>query len=846
MRKSYYNVFAWVLGLAAAVWLMPSEVCGGDGPATAQWRYRSVVFQSRAGVYTWEKDGVRVFVAEGDAEIRQGPVRLFAPRMVVWFDINESSKPHVRAACLRVYAEGVGTPGMEPSLPVRVVEGDRAKSYGAVFMRFRSKQGFVWDCPRNREGAAEDVPFFQKALDVTGEAREGFTLDLIPEGPPARPVEKVPQILKSNETHIFTDPERKKVTVVYLGDVRGRYENVDLRADAAVLWVDEETEAFEIYARGDVRLSRGAEAPQPSPGGEAGLPEILEAFQNLRADEVYIHPRRERGLASKAEVRLKGKTEAPWDVYVFTGKKIYLLDSDNLYVKEGSATSCPFGDPHYRLQADRMAVSRVGESTFLTAWDASLRLGETERRLLPFIGLDLTRESYLLRSVEVGSSNKFGPFARTVWRLGDLMVTPQWLDRWEVNLDYYSDRGPAVGTEIGYDLRTAAGHQHAGDITAYYVKDTKDADATGLPVPDEDRGRFRVQHRTEWNEHWRTDLEYYYLSDAGFLDEYFEEEFEEEKLPESYIFLRYRKDSTWAGVLFKGQVNDFLPQLEEKPSAEIRWIGLPLSGWVYEGGLVAGLYDVEPSSLLAAADPPQLYRIHTEHKLSRPFSMGAIRFDPYVQVLGTTASKGAPVGGSYSGSQQRFGIGGGIYASTDFSRSYDVSSKLLKLNRLRHIITPYVAVETLHVTGEGSADFVQMDEIDAIDNLSQFSAGIRQRLQTKRGGPGAWKTVNFVMLDVDFVSRSSDSVTYMGDDRFVEVDLIVRLTDRITLHSLDNRLSLSGGTDVVNLGASMDFSPAARLILDYDQISDVSSAVSAELLCRLSDRWTLGVLERCG
>ena len=557
----------------------------------AQRPYQSLVFQSRASVRWWDEDGVRVFVAQGDAEIRQGHVRLSAPRMVIWFDINESSKPHVQAACLTVYAEGTGAPGEEPTIPVRLVEGDQAQSYGAVFMRFRSKQGFVWDCPQSTEGAAKDVAFFQKARIVTALAQKDFTRAVIPEEVELPPIEEIPQIFNADETHVFTERDEEgltRVTMVHLGDVRGRYRDVDMRADAAVMWWDQRGKTFEIYARGNVRLARSPEAPAPVPDREAELPEIPEAFQNLRADEVYIHPQRDRGLASEGEIRMKGETEEPWDVYVFTGQKIYLLDSDNLYFKEGSGTSCPFGDPHYRLQAERMAVSRVGESTFVTAWDTALRLGETERRLLPFIGLDLTRESYLLRSVEVGSSNKLGFFVRSVWRPTDLMPAPEWIDRWEVNLDYYSDRGPAVGTDIGYDLSTAAGHRHTGDVTAYYVKDSKDTDATGLPVPDQNRGRFRVRHRTEWDDRWRTDIEYYYLSDAGFLDEYFEQEFEEDKLPESYIFTRYRRDSTWAGILFKQQVNDFLPQLEEKPSAEVRWIGLPLSGWVYEGGVVAG------------------------------------------------------------------------------------------------------------------------------------------------------------------------------------------------------------------------------------------------------------------
>jgi hypothetical protein len=161
------------------------------------------------------------------------------------------------------------------------------------------------------------------------------------------------------------------------------------------------------------------------------------------------------------------------------------------------------------------------------------------------------------------------------------------------------------------------------------------------------------------------------------------------------------------------------------------------------------------------------------------------------------------------------------------------------VNRLRHLVSPYVAVEGLAVSGSESEEFIQMDGIDAVDDTSRFAAGVRQKLQTKRKRHGEWRSVDFLELDVDYVSRHTDSVTDFEDDRYLEADLEWRATEEVRVHSRDNRISLSGETTQWNVG--FDWQPDVRtwLSMDYDYISDVSSAISGTLVCDLSDRWRL-------
>ena len=863
MREYHKSTLLWVLLAALCLFAGPVFAAEGERPNITTNTYGSLILSAAEPLRTWEEDGKKVFVAEQWAELRQGDMRVVAPKMIVWFDRKLSKASHVRAACVNVYAEGVGPVGQAPSGGVRFVQGEKTRSVGAIFLKLRSKAGFRWDCRTQTQKPEKAGIFYKKARAIT-EDTHGFVREKIPEGPDVKAAAGIPQVLKANEQYVFTDENQQEVTTVYLGDVRVRYKKVKIRADRAVVWLDQEKRSFEVYARGDVRLSKSPGAGAEGPRSESGTLRFTRLFESLRADEVYINPGRQRGLATEAELRLRRQTEEGQDTFVFAGKKVYMLNSKSLLVNEGSATTCDFGRPHYQLQADRYRMNQVDSSTFLTAWDTSLLVGDTTMQFLPFIGMDLTGDAYLLTHLSLGNSSKFGFYTRTGWSLKHLGLAPKWVDNWDLLLDYYGDRGPAVGTEADYHVEAPGVPDHLGDLRGYYVHDTGDEDATDLPVPKNDRGRFWWQHRTAWNESWTTDLEFRWESDRGFLDEYFEDEFEREKRPDSYLYTRYRQDSTWAGVLFKKRVNHWMTQVQEMPGAEIQWIGLPFAGFVYEGGMSAGYYDLEPAELSTLDNAPGLGRGHTSHSLSRPFSLGFLRFDPSVELLGTAASKGAEVNNSYEDSADRVGGRAGLYASADFFRSFDTASDTLNINRLRHVVTPFVGGRTTDMFSGESADFVQMDNVDALDDTDRVEAGVRQRLQTKRGGPGQWRTVDYMELDLAFVDQQTDSVSPLSleqrnfltrnrrvsqladfrDQQFMEVDFILRPADYFHVRSRNNRIDLEGDTDIYNVGTWWKLGRRAEVSVDYDYIHDVSSSLSAEFFVQLSDRWGLGLYEK--
>ncbi len=832
--------FLMLLGITA----LP---CNGDSPLLEEeYDFHILRLESRAPVKTWEKDGVRVFLAEEGALIRQGPVQVTAPRMVVWFDKGLSSSPDVRAAVVKVYAEGAASEeGTEPT-PVRLIEGSNVRECGALLMRFKSTVSFTWDCPLVKSEDPALSVLLARAEMLTKGVEEDTSWDEMPAPGPLAVIRALMPGIKADQFQSWwlEDP----ICMVWMGDVHATLGNLEIRADAAVAWLDVERARYELYARGNVRIGRKAGAvvqPEGQTEEEAG---IADTLQSLRADEIYINPGLSRGLATNLELRVRDPRAPAETVYVFRGEEAYLINSKSLTITEVSAASCQFARPHYQFKSEKVQLVRAGPSLLMSAWDTQIQVGESQRTLLwvPFVGMDLSRRAYLLNEYAVGRSSKFGTFVQTTWTPLDLTTSPSWVDEWTVNLDYYSARGPAIGTELLYEFGREPYPRHEGRVRGYYVSDSGRTDETGDPVPQQGRTRLHVEHRTQLNRDWRVDAEYYRLSDYGFLNEYFEADFEEEKTPESYLLARYLRNSTYLALLYGWRTNDFLTQVEEGPSVDLQMVGVPVGPFVYKGSAEAGHYDLELSDILRPEplDPPGLWRFHTEHELSLPFSWGIFRFDPSVRALATGVTESAMDGGDFQDAESRTGTGFGLTASTTFSRAFGLTSELLDLNRLRHILTPYVGIDSLSVSGAESAQFIQMDRVDAIDTGTEVTLGLRQQLQTKRRREGKWRSVDWAKVDVAYVSRSSDSVMTALDEDYLRGDFELQLTDNLSLHSRDDWLGGGDQPDVWNLGAALDYLPKWALEVDYDRISDLTSTLTMDLSYQLSDRYRLLVVEQ--
>jgi hypothetical protein len=140
-----------------------------------------------------------------------------------------------------------------------------------------------------------------------------------------------------------------------------------------------------------------------------------------------------------------------------------------------------------------------------------------------------------------------------------------------------------------------------------------------------------------------------------------------------------------------------------------------------------------------------VYRGNFRQEIGYPIMLGQFKLLPYVmgRFVGYTDSPA-------NGSEQRLFVGTGVRLSTGFWKINDaIRSPLLDINRMRHVVEPEVHLFTSAQTTEREDVYIFDESVDAINDISAVQLALRQRWQTKRGGPGRWRSVDFLTLNLE-------------------------------------------------------------------------------------------------
>ena len=152
-------------------------------------------------------------------------------------------------------------------------------------------------------------------------------------------------------------------------------------------------------------------------------------------------------------------------------------------------------------------------------------------------------------------------------------------------------------------------------------------------------------------------------------------------------------------------------------------------------------------------------RIFTRQELSSTFGGNGWKITPF-----TSANVFGYVSGdrtSYNTEAEDFRaiIATGFRSSADFTSNFDkFEVATLDLHRMRHVLTPYVNTWAGYNSTDDLAYAIYDQEMEGATGGAVVQAGLKQRLQTMRGGPGNWQSVDWLMLDVGIMWNES------GDD----------------------------------------------------------------------------------
>ena len=340
-----------------------------------------------------------------------------------------------------------------------------------------------------------------------------------------------------------------------------------------------------------------------------------------------------------------------------------------------------------------------------------------------------------------------------------------------LDLDLYSKRG------IGAGERTRVVTENSlTELDAYGIYDFEPYESSG----DEDDGRFKIPHnRFDFHLAHRTHLtprldfraQVEWMSDAYMLDDYFKERADAVTEPASYVALEYQGDRFSAALYTRFQVNDFyttamkLPELRlDLPRQEIfREFGL-----YYQGSHTADYmrmnwarFDRGWKNPLSRLRNYQTGRFDSVNFLYYPIRMRYLNIVPRAGVRLTGYSNtsrnkikqgdiflmqiamdededyGLPVFNYNDRGDAKMRLIGevGVEANTKIYNSWqNVRSEFWGLDGLRHICEPYINYTFISDPTVNRDKLLFFDDVDRISELHFIRFGLRNRLQTRRGG----------------------------------------------------------------------------------------------------------------
>lgn len=771
----------------------------------------------------WAEDGRKVLLVEKNVRIVTDDTTLTADRAILWLSDTggvyrveialQGNAKVVRGDMTREGAELYVTASVRPDVQLDVIElnaNDRSTDVhylAAAQLRRQASRG------ESAEPLTPAFPTDPNAVPTTS--------------PATRPVKSdASQPVTFRFGHAKMDKTADgKVAVVVTGGVflvqtRANGDRVELQSDSAVLFTqfteareigdriqlfDASTDLDAVYLEGDVRMD-------VTPG-DAKRPQ-----QTLRASKIVYEFGTDRAILTDALLHsLDPGAEAP---LVVRAKAMKKLGTDHYEAQSPSITTSSFATPSLSISATKVTVRQHADgsrgTTFL-AENVTPRVYGVPFFYFPRLwGSDVDGIAGL-RAIGVSNSNGFGFGVNTQWGLFETfgVEKPENFDA-SYRLDYYTERGPAGGLDASYsgsgvNENTLQPFGFHGSFTSYLVYDDG-SDKLGkrrfsIVHEDELRGRLKWDHQQFLTDGWQVQARLGYVSDGTFQEEWFRNEFRNGLPIETSLYVKRSQQTEVFSALLTldtAGVPTIADQLQEVvdddgrrplfverlPEVQYHRLGDSFGNdqftLVSNNGL-AGLQFSESNDSLEgelglrqrstdrdagfAGLPSYAYtgytddyviRGDTRQEIAMPMGDDRVRVTPYVMAR-YTAYSDSPGGGT----QDRLLGGVGVRTSTQFSKVYDnVDNKLFDIHRLRHIIEPQMNLFASAQTSERDDVYIYDEGVDGVSDIAAAQFAVRQRFQTKRGGEGRWRSVDFLTFNtgVTFFANEPDEPEQIGTD----------------------------------------------------------------------------------
>jgi hypothetical protein len=680
-----------------------------------------------------------------------------------------------------------------------------------------------------------------------------------PPPPPAQTIDFHYDQLSSQEQEIGADRQVMRATVLR-GHVRITTGDPDsmmfleLRSDSAVVFTrklqpDEQAPGRRRMISG-MGLSMGGEGNTIIEGVYLdGDVVITRGERTFRGPTAYYDLTTDRAIIPHAVFHsVQEQRNIP--IYV-RAKEARLLSTREVYFRHAKVSTSEFYNPSYHIGAsevylmDRAPYDENGRRLGPPKWEAELRnttfnVGSVPILYWPYEKADFSQEHTALRRASFGRQGHFGWGGETEWDLFRLLglVRPEGF-KGLLDLNVY-ERGELVGVNIKYDRPTYSGYWMAYGVHDRKAKDNFGTERDDIPAPTE-RGRLLLRHKQLLPQDWELQAELSYICDRNFMEAYFPTEFFSGKEQETLLYAKKQRDNWALTGLLQYRLNRFDTQTESWPEVAGYLIGQPLVAdkLTYFGEARAGAKRWRPDNALDEEDSNVFARLDTRDEVDYPLHLGPLNLVSY-------ATGRATYWGDSPDDNSQFRPYGqiGQRINTHFWRVFDdVSSRMWDLKGLKHIITPEATVFASTTGGIHPSDVYAMDPgiEEHLIRLGGGSAGVFQRLQTKRWADGNEQIVDWMRLNLTmgFFSHSGqDSTLTSGGDffwyrpeyslprNFFNGEYDWQISDTTALLSDFNVDTDRGILAQSNLGLAVSRDPRVRYYAGWRYLKDLDSSLA--------------------
>ncbi|MEN0021132.1 MAG: hypothetical protein AAF747_09645, partial [Planctomycetota bacterium] len=532
--------------------------------------------------------------------------------------------------------------------------------------------------------------------------------------------------------------------------------------------------------------------------------------------------------------------------------------------RSGEASSSLAGDDAYRIDARNITLST--RSVPIAYWP--------RYRGDPF--------NQTLRAVSIGTSTGDAPTISTTWNAEGLFG----IDLGEsvsadLLLDYHLDRSPALGLDIAWEDRFVR-----GNLLAYALVNDQGEDrlrnGARRGFDGEFRGLLVSEQRYGLAPGAALWVDLAYVSDETFVDAFFDDIAIERKPLRTGFFFRRKTDASFLSLEAQGQLNSFQVNeatlqapgyaVEKLPEATYVRLAddlLPrsapgLATWSQEyrvgylrlnftedsasdlgyrtNGAAQRALGIDADQSLAdrfaavGLDEDGVLRADSRHQLDVSLNAGPVRINPYLVGRATFWDERYPTFSPDEDDRTRLYGGAGVRISTTLARTdNDVDSQLLDIHRLRHVMEPSVEVFAAEANIQTGDIPLYDSEVEELYTGTLVRFGLDQTLQTKRGGPGRWRTVDLLEFNTAVVLTHDEggeaaiprSIAFRPEltrpaDSF-EADAVYRMTDAVTVAGSTIFDLDAGRQRRSSIGVRVDHSPVASSAAELRYIDPLDS-----------------------